>query len=176
LAVDRSTTTTNKENADTYQYKPGHFEYPYGGKLCDFFGRWEEVQKKQGKPKRNRLSGPRIVRMSHQATSGDGRVFGRSTPSAAELPVQCLLRLATGMAKAHRFASPSFDGFALSRMKGVFDPGEGVRLASKFAAKTGKLVCLCKASSQTRLGQTWKPSFLRINPRSGRFGASLQPL
>src|SRR5260370_19693989 len=50
--------------------------------------------------------------MLAERTSGDGRVFHLPIPSAAWRPP-------ASRPKAHGFASPSFDGFALSRMKGV---------------------------------------------------------
>jgi hypothetical protein len=43
--------------------------------------------------------------------------------------------------KAHGFASPSFDEFALSRMKGVAIQAKTRRLASKAATKTDDFVC-----------------------------------
>ena len=49
--------------------------------------------------------------------------------------------------KAHSFASPSFDGFALSRMKGVLNPRETLRSAPVTAAKTGNTVCSIKSRS-----------------------------
>ena len=61
-----------------------------------------------------------IERMSLLRASGDGRAFRRSIPSAAWQPSSygCNAHPAQKV-KAHGFASPSFDGFALSRMKGV---------------------------------------------------------
>ena len=46
-----------------------------------------------------------------------------------------------GGPKAHSFASPSFGGFALSRMKGVAVRARTARLAPDNAAKTGTIVC-----------------------------------
>jgi hypothetical protein len=69
-------------------------------------------------------------------TLGDGRVFTPAHPfgnQAATNPLR---------SKAHGFASPPFGGFALSRMKGVFDPsamrklapGVAIKLATPFAS------------------------------------------
>jgi len=54
--------------------------------------------------------------------------------------------------EAHSFASSPFDEFALSRVKGVLDPGKTRGLASKIAAKTGNFVSLTKPRS--RFGET----------------------
>src|SRR5262245_21990282 len=62
----------------------------------------------------------------------DGLIAGPTLrqPGDHNLQPQRHLSQTTGPAvKAHGFASPSFDGFALSRMKGVFDPGKTQELA-----------------------------------------------
>lgn len=46
--------------------------------------------------------------------------------------------------KAHSFASPSFDGFALSRMKGVVDPGNDITARLAVATKTDDCVCFAE--------------------------------
>jgi hypothetical protein len=76
------------------------------------------------------------------STSGDGRVFRRLSLRQRGNLSSRERKTASREVKAHRFASPSFDGYALSRMKGVSIQAKAIRLASKIAAKTGKLVCL----------------------------------
>jgi hypothetical protein len=87
---------------------------------------------KQGKPPRNRRT-----RSPDQGTSfrpagrnklGDGRALHLPIPSAAWRPPACWL-------KAHGFASPPFGEFALSRMKGVVDPGQTRRPAPTLPPK-----------------------------------------
>src|SRR5579862_9242474 len=69
--------------------------------------------------------------------SGDGRAIHQSTPSAAWQPFQTDAKIShlAQKVKAHGFASPSFDGFALSRMKGVAIQARQKRLAPKSSPK-----------------------------------------
>src|SRR5205814_2287511 len=98
----------------------------------------------QGKPERNRLRGPWIVRIPQPSPRRRERaeIRGRTgiSPvhpfgSVATFPTESLLRRErqTGnpaqKVKAHRFASHLFRWFALSRMKGVAIQAMTFRLA-----------------------------------------------
>jgi hypothetical protein len=99
-------------------------------------------------------------------TPGDGRVLSRSTPSAARRPWShgCNKQPAQ-RTKAHGFASPSLDGYALSRMKGVFDPGVRT-LAPAAVTKADGHVGRGKRSSWTQVRQIGPLGALRLDAQS----------
>src|SRR5262249_25408904 len=95
-----------------------------------------EVRKKQGQPGRNRVTRSPDRRTTHlvvRGRTGSSPAHPFGSLAATDLAF-------AGRSKAHSFASPSFDGFALSRMKGVGDPGGTSRLATAPTTKTGEIV------------------------------------
>ena len=83
--------------------------------------------KKQGKPCSNRSPpvlgiGTSALAPKERRVLGDGRALRLPILSAAWRP-------SAAWPKAHSFASPSLDGFALSRKKGVGNPSLTTRLA-----------------------------------------------